>query len=1013
MEFKQNHIVSFGRIGALVLGALLAMSPLAAQVGSPPTQRSAIEDQDYTFCYGLFQDKLYQMAKEQLEVYIKKYPSSIRRQDALFLKAECSYFLGHYADAIPAYEALIREYPKAALTDDGFFRIGQSNLAIQRPVEAVQPFKTVLDRFPDSPLSGEAAYWLGEAYAAQPDRPNAIKYYTLSYEHFPANPYRDYALYAIGWTHQSDKKFELALASYRMLVDSLPASSLTSAARVRMAECRFGVEDFSGALKGLRAERARITAPHEAGQADYLIAESLERLKDHAGARDAYGHFLSSHPGHPLTDDGRYGLGWSLLQLKNYDSAAATFGTIVEGGGKLAPAAQYRLATAFRLKGDTAGALPAYRRVVELSPESEFADNALVDRAELLLQKGDTTGARTDAEQAIANYPSSEVRADALRILGESLLRAGDPLAARVRLREAAAIPGARFDVLVAAEYQAAWASFRAGRNHQAAEDFAAFIQRFPKHPRASEARYWQGESEYRHGAFDRSLPLYMAVAGEPGHAKRLDAMYGEGWSLYKLERYAEAAAAFDRLVQASPRGPFAYDARMRQADALFAMKEYVRAGQAYRTVLRAYPDSASNDYAAYQAAQASFRSNDMSEAYKQFADLVKRMPGSPLADDAQYAMGWVNFQRKEYTEAIKEFQKVTRSYPTGDAAPRAFYSLGDSYYNLQQYSAAEAAYRELIRRFPDSRYVADAMTGIQYCLVAQGKEKEAASVIDSYVKENPGTSTAKELELKKADLLYGQKNYAAASEAYRTYLQTGSEGKNKGQAYYWLGKSLTALGKNAEALAAYDAASTAEGRFGGMALLEAIDLALASGDDGGTLELIARGERSFATDAETFPEVLYRKGTLYQVNQNSVEARRQWEDVIRRAPGHRAADRSRLGLVRLALAEKQPVQARTLAQQVATSRTDELGAEAQFLVGEAWSAADDWKQATTAYLRVRYVFTSYQEWIHRAMLGLGQAYDRSGDKAKARETYRELIQRGPEAVLKAEAVRRLEALGA
>ncbi|MEK6651277.1 MAG: tetratricopeptide repeat protein, partial [Bacteroidota bacterium] len=724
----------------LVLGLVLGASRVPAQTGAPPVQRSAAEDQDYTFCHGLFQDKFYQMAKEQLVAYLGKYPTSIRRQDALFLRAECSYHLGEYSDALAGYESLIREYPKASLTDDGFFRIGQSYLALDRPVDAVRPFKTVLDQFSGSPLAGEASYWLGEAYTAQKDRDNALKYYTLSFEHFPSNPYRDYALYAVGWTHQSVRKFQPALTSYQMLVDSLPSSSLVSAVRIRMAECRFGLEDFASALRGLQAERALITAPYEAGQADYLMAESQERLKNFPAARDAYAVFLSAHPNHPLLDDGTYGLGWSLLQLGRNDSAAAVFGSVVARSGKLAHAAQYRQATAYRLRGDTASALKAFQHTVEIAPEGEFADNALVDRADLLLLRGDTTGARLDAEKVVASFPASDVRADALRIAGESLLRAGDPAAARVRLREAAAVPGARFDVVLAAEFQAAWASFRAGAFAQASEDFGRFVQQFPQHPKAAEARYWQAEAEYRRGSYDRSLEFYRAISSDPGHAKRLDAMYGEGWSLTKLNRFQESAAAFDLLVQAAPRGPLAYDARLRQADALFALKEYGRAGQMYRTVLRTYPDSASNDYAAYQAAQASFRNNDFSEAYRQFADLVGSMPRSTLADDAQYAMGWVNFQRKEYSEAIKEFQKVARDYPTSDAAPRAFYSLGDSYYNLQQYAAAEAAYRELIRRFPESRYVADAMIGVQYCLVAQGMEEEATSAIDQFVRENPGS---------------------------------------------------------------------------------------------------------------------------------------------------------------------------------------------------------------------------------------------------------------------------------
>ena len=259
---------------------------------------------------------------------------------------------------------------------------------------------------------------------------------------------------------------------------------------------------------------------------------------------------------------------------------------------------------------------------------------------------------------------------------------------------------------------------------------------------------------------------------------------------------------------------------------------------------------------------------------------------------------------------------------------------------------------------------------------------------------------------------MFGQKNYAAAAKAYQSYLTAEPEVKNRGQAYYWLGRSLQSLGEPVEAIRAFDAASTAGSRFSGVALLEAIDMVSAQGDGARVHELVARGERSFASDNEVLPDVLYRKGRLLADNGNPVEARRQWEDVIRRSPGHRAADQSRLSLVRLSLSQGDAVQARSLAQQVATSRADELGAEAQFLVGEAWSAAGDWKQAATAYLRVRYVFTSYRDWIHRALLELGRTYDRSGDKARAQEPYRDLLNRKPEESIRREAERRLGALG-
>jgi TolA-binding protein len=116
--------------------------------------------------------------------------------------------------------------------------------------------------------------------------------------------------------------------------------------------------------------------------------------------------------------------------------------------------------------------------------------------------------------------------------------------------------------------------------------------------------------------------------------------------------------------------------------------------------------------------------------------------------------------------------------------------------------------------------------------------------------------------------------------------------------------------------------------------------------------------------------------------------------------------------LARVTLASGDAAAARTLAQQVVTGRTDELGAEAQFVVGETWASVRDWKQAATAFLRVRYVFTAYAEWVNRAMLEAGKAYERGGDAVRARETYRDLLKRQPEPALRKEAEQRLGALG-
>jgi tetratricopeptide (TPR) repeat protein len=97
--------------------------------------------------------------------------------------------------------------------------------------------------------------------------------------------------------------------------------------------------------------------------------------------------------------------------------------------------------------------------------------------------------------------------------------------------------------------------------------------------------------------------------------------------------------------------------------------------------------------------------------------------------------------------------------------------------------------------------------------------------------------------------------------------------------------------------------------------------------------------------------------------------------------------------------------------QKVATSRVDEVGAEAQYLSGAAYAENKEWQNAITAFLRVRYVFPGQEEWLSRAYLGLGQAYEELKDPQKAKEAYQNALKLQKEGDVAIEASRRLKAL--
>ena len=93
-----------------------------------------------------------------------------------------------------------------------------------------------------------------------------------------------------------------------------------------------------------------------------------------------------------------------------------------------------------------------------------------------------------------------------------------------------------------------------------AVQAFSKFVALFPKHPKVSEATFWRAESEYQLGQYMSAARDYGASSGV-GSPKREEALYGQGWSFYKLNDFTRAREAFSQLLSAFPRGSFVFDA--------------------------------------------------------------------------------------------------------------------------------------------------------------------------------------------------------------------------------------------------------------------------------------------------------------------------------------------------------------------------------------------------------------------------------------------------------------------
>jgi TolA-binding protein len=1004
------HLVFLSLSLLISTGALVTAS---AQEVSPASFPSVAEEQDYAFAFGLYSDSLFQLAGQQFESFIQKYPNSIKRQDAEFLSAECLFQTAQFQHAINGYNGFLRNNPASRYGAEAYLKLGQSNINLKKNTDAIAALKIVLDKFGDSESAGEAAYWIGEASLRGDDTQNALKYYTLAYENYPKNRLRDYALYSIAWTLQKRTEYAKAAGEYGRLIVEFPESSLTPGAHVRIGECFYYAKEFQRAIDALTKSRAEIHDGDERANADYLLAEAYYKLENFGEAQHRYEKFLSEFPKHSLIPEVTYNLAWSYINQKNYSKAIKTFDTLALRSDELGHAALYRRGTAEHFAGQNANAIHTFNDVVKREPKGEWSDNALFDAGMIFFDEANPNGAMPYFQRLASEFPKSEVLPDACTMLGECMLIEVNYKEAQGWFKRALAAPGVSFHVKVEAGFQSAFCAFKLKDFKESAAEFAQFTAQYPTHPKTDEAKFYQAESEYRLGNFDVSTKLYQETAQSSSSAKKEDALYGIAWAWYKQGKFPEAIESFEKLLVASPRGKFAFDARLRLGDANFYLRDYKKASALYRTVIRMYPDSASIDYAYFQMGQSYLKDGDNTEAFKAFDGLTKIIPSSPLADDAQFAMGWVNFQRKEYGEAIKEYNKLIKNYPASELLPRTYYSLGDSYYNIQQFVAAEKSYREVLRQFPKSPYVADATTGIQYCLVAQGKDDEAVKILDEFVRENPTSPIGEELQMKKGDLLFNQKKYSDAESVYRGFAEKYPKSKLLANAYYALAKCYRIQGSPDEAALAFERAANtpnASEKVIGESFFESSEIyTLQQKPDKAIQTLKNLGQK--VKDPEILAEAKLRAGGILRSLGQNAEAVSLFEEVIKEYGDLSLADEARIAEARMFFALQEYDKAKVFAEKVATTRKDDLGAEAQYLVGASLAGKKDWSNVITALLRVKYVFPSYERWVGRAYLGLGDAYEQTKDVRRARESYLTVLKMKTDTSVTEEAQRRLKRL--
>ena len=876
---------------------------------------------------------------------------------------------------------------------------------------------------------------------------------------YPHGRYADDALFLLARYAELTRHYDTALARYDRIITAYPRGNVRLAAHIRAAQNHLQFRRSARALAELEAAATVLNAvqnqapddkPYETqSYADnareqllYMRGEANASAKRFEAALKNFEQVIKEYPRSPLQMRARLGKGYALLNLADstesmIDAALTEYDAIIEADNfnnpeysRLAGVARLYRTIALKRKGDRE---TARKELGGLAVQSDFPfpAEALLELGEIYYHDGKYDDARKTLERAAREAPDATTQMRVNLFLGETALEAKsyalavrsfervEQLLAQVPLY---ALPN-RDEYLSEALLKRGVALVGAKEYREAVTQLTRFLNDNPQNnddPNSeaivgnrAEAAFWILEAQYQADLLQNVVRGYQTFLTEHSQSSRSEeALYGLGWTQFRLRQFTESAGTFTRLLREYPQSGFALDVLVRKGDGLYITKNYRAAADSYRQAARLKPKSEQGEYAAFQLGQSLYRLQEYEQALEAMHDFAKAYPASSLADDALYGAAWIYFQQRRFPDAAQEFRALLDAYPQGSAAPRAYYALGDSYFNVEKYDAAIQAYRSVADIFPLHALAPDAVNAVQYCYMLQGKEDSASAIADKYINASPGSTLAQEVKFKKAETLFNSGKFANAAAEFEDFIAKNRQNPRNAEALYQIGRSYAAINDTHKAFATFGRVETeyAQSNVAPRAALEAALLKAGSKRFDEADSALARVERLYPSD-DAATRAAFERAAMREARGDTAGAIRLYREVAERFKGSDYGDRCRYRVAMFFRQNSLFDSARTQLELIASTRTDDLAAEAQYRIGELFLREKKYGEATTAFLKNKNAFAGLEDWYTLALLNLAVCYEATKQIESAKEMYRLVIAQHGEDDFGKTAQQRLEKL--
>jgi len=690
-----------------------------------------------------------------------------------------------------------------------------------------------------------------------------------------------------------------------------------------------------------------------------------------------------------------YILGMSLYYTAKYSESITYLSKTTSQKDEMAQNAYLHIGLSYVKLKDINRAKMAFQSAAAMNFDKKIREEAMYNFAIATYESGSVFGESVTAfNNFLDEFPNSAHKDEIYNLLANAYISEKNYPAA---LKAINTIKNPNQKLIQAKEYllfQMGVMEFNA-KNYASAEDyFTQSLNYFNAQSFSAQAYLWRGETYYKTGRYAKARADFNTFLSQKQtkNSEDIDKVnYTMAYSFFEEDNFNSALTWFDKFLNGTTntKSTIYYDALNRSGDCFYYKRDFSSALQRYSKVINANARNA--DYAMFQSGFIKGLQKNYSAKISDLEKLIKTFPTSTYAPSAQYEIGRAYVMTNKYQNAIEAYKVVLQKYQRNPVAQKAAVEIGMLYANMGDTQNAIDAYKKVVQMFPGSEQTNVALEGMQTLYV----EKNDIASYMAY-RQSLGSNIAASVSLSQEDSLsfiaaeriYARSDYQGAITSLKNYVDKFCKTRtlNCITANYYLAESYYNVGNKALALEKYDYLTKIEGnQFMEQALVRAADLAFTQESYEKAAEYFEQlrtvtGNSEVKSAAQLgVLRCYYQLKNYEQVIDAASLILRQNPDVMREREAYYCRAKSLI-----ALDDNQ--QAISDLEKIAQDVSNEMGAEAKFLLANQYFKQKNYDKAEDEIVDFIGKKSPFQYWVARSFVLLADIYIAQNDDFQAKQ---------------------------